>query len=66
MSPSASASQAIAVAPRSACVVDLCCGTGAVGVAVASATNVAALYAVDIDPVAVECARAPRGTRRRR
>jgi len=49
--------QAIAVAPPSACVVDLCCGSGAVAVAVASAADVATLYAVDIDPVAVACAR---------
>ncbi len=43
--------QAIAVTPSSARVVDLCCGTGAVGMAVASATDPAALYAVDIDPL---------------
>lgn len=48
--------QAIAITPPSACVVDLCCGTGAVGAAIASATDPAALYAVDIDPLAVACA----------
>ncbi|SFK39604.1 putative protein N(5)-glutamine methyltransferase [Geodermatophilus ruber] len=39
-------------------VVDLCCGTGAVGVALATAVGGAELHAADIDPVAVRCARA--------
>ncbi len=38
-------------------VVDLCCGTGAVGVALAAALAGVEMYAVDIDPVAVRCAR---------
>ena len=38
-------------------VVDLCCGTGAIGLALAAALGEADLYAVDIDPVAVACAR---------
>jgi release factor glutamine methyltransferase len=40
-------------------VVDLCCGTGAIGVAVAVAAGPAGveLHASDIDPVAVACAR---------
>jgi release factor glutamine methyltransferase len=38
-------------------VVDLCCGSGAVGVALAAALDRVELYAVDIDPAAVECAR---------
>lgn len=38
-------------------VVDLCCGCGAVGAVVAAAVPETALYAVDIDPVAVRCAR---------
>jgi len=38
-------------------VVDLCCGCGAVGAVVAAAVAETALYAVDIDPVAVRCAR---------
>lgn len=38
-------------------VVDLCCGSGAVGAALAAALNGAELYAVDIDPAAVRCAR---------
>lgn len=43
---------------RRAVVVDLCCGSGAVGAAVvATAGAPAELHAVDIDPVAVRCAR---------
>lgn len=45
-------------------VVDMCCGTGALGAAVASAIGASGaagepveLYAADIDPVAVRCAR---------
>ncbi|MFC7304828.1 putative protein N(5)-glutamine methyltransferase [Streptomyces monticola] len=40
-------------------VLDLCCGTGAVGVAVAAALGPGSceLHAADIDPVAVACAR---------
>lgn len=38
-------------------VVDLCCGSGAVGVAVASHVPVKELHAADLDSVAVECAR---------
>jgi release factor glutamine methyltransferase len=37
-------------------VVDVCCGSGAIGAVVASATPVD-LYATDVDPVAVRCAR---------
>jgi release factor glutamine methyltransferase len=37
-------------------VVDLCCGSGAVGAAMASALGRILLYSVDIDPVAVRCA----------
>lgn len=42
--------------PR-ATVIDLCCGSGAVGVALVAALNQVELYAVDIDPAAVRCAR---------
>ena len=42
--------------PR-AVVVDLCCGSGAVGVALAAALGQVELYAADIDPAAVRCAR---------
>ncbi len=38
-------------------VVDLCCGSGAVGMAVCAARTEARLYAADIDPAAVRCAR---------
>jgi release factor glutamine methyltransferase len=38
-------------------VVDLCCGSGALGVAVAAALPAADLHAADIDPAAVRCAR---------
>jgi release factor glutamine methyltransferase len=37
-------------------VVDLCCGSGAVGAAIAAALPSVELHAVDIDPVAVRCA----------
>jgi release factor glutamine methyltransferase len=48
------------VAPRHSptVVVDLCCGSGAVGVAIAAALGGVELHAVDIDPVAVRCATA--------
>ncbi|PEL14060.1 putative protein N(5)-glutamine methyltransferase [Bacillus sp. AFS017336] len=38
-------------------VVDLCCGSGAVGVAISKAVEKVELYAVDIDPTAVQCAK---------
>ncbi|PEJ57145.1 putative protein N(5)-glutamine methyltransferase [Bacillus sp. AFS002410] len=38
-------------------VIDLCCGTGAVGVAIAKSVGIVELYAVDIDPNAVRCAK---------
>jgi release factor glutamine methyltransferase len=38
-------------------VVDLCCGTGAVGVALVAAVADLELHAVDVDPAAVRCAR---------
>lgn len=38
-------------------VIDLCCGSGALGVAVCLAHAGIELHAVDIDPVAVQCAR---------
>jgi release factor glutamine methyltransferase len=40
-----------------AVVVDLCCGSGAVGVALASLLDGVEVYAVDVDPAAVSCAR---------
>jgi len=38
-------------------VVDLCCGSGAAGAALAAALGRIELYAVDLDPAAVRCAR---------
>ena len=40
-----------------AIVVDLCCGAGAIGAALAAAVDQAEVHAVDIDPAAVRCAR---------
>jgi release factor glutamine methyltransferase len=44
-------------AGRPAVVVDLCCGSGAVGAALAAALDRIELYSVDVDPAAVRCAR---------
>ena len=38
-------------------VVDLCCGTGAIGAAIAAREPTAELHAADLDPEAVACAR---------
>jgi release factor glutamine methyltransferase len=38
-------------------VVDLCCGSGAIAAALVAALGPIELYAVDIDPAAVQCAR---------
>jgi release factor glutamine methyltransferase len=38
-------------------VIDLCCGSGAVGAALAAFTEGIELHAADVDPVAVQCAR---------
>ncbi len=51
------ARQAIDLAEPENTVLDLCCGTGAIGVAVAEAVDGVDLYAADIDPAAVRCAR---------
>ena len=51
------ATQAVALTRPGSAVVDLCCGTGAVAVVVAAAVEGVELYAADIDPVAVACAR---------
>jgi release factor glutamine methyltransferase len=40
-----------------AVIVDLCCGTGALGAALAASVERAGVHAVDIDPAAVRCAR---------
>jgi release factor glutamine methyltransferase len=49
------AERASELAAPDAIVLDLCCGTGAIGVAVASSAEVK-LYASDIEPAAVRCA----------
>ncbi|MFE3377231.1 putative protein N(5)-glutamine methyltransferase [Streptomyces anulatus] len=49
--------RAAALAPRRAVVVDLCCGSGALGVALAAASDAAELHACDVEPAAVRCAR---------
>jgi release factor glutamine methyltransferase len=38
-------------------VVDLCCGVGAIGAAIAAEAPAVEVYAADLDPVAVRCAR---------
>jgi release factor glutamine methyltransferase len=54
--------QAIALAgqptapARPVVIVDLCCGAGAVGIALAAALDPVELHAADVDPVAVTCA----------
>ncbi len=52
--------QALAAAPAppgAPVVVDLCCGSGAVGAALAASLDGAELHAADVDPAAVRCAR---------
>jgi release factor glutamine methyltransferase len=55
--------QAAALARPGAVVVDLCCGSGALGMAVTAQAPQAVLYAADRDPIAVECARQNLGSR---
>jgi release factor glutamine methyltransferase len=49
--------QAAALARARPVVVDLCCGSGAVGAALVAALDRVELYAADIHPAAVRCAR---------
>lgn len=49
--------QAAALAPAQAVVVDLCCGTGALGTALAATLDRVELHAADVEPAAVRCAR---------
>ncbi|WP_035799711.1 putative protein N(5)-glutamine methyltransferase [Kitasatospora mediocidica] len=49
--------QAAALAGPGAVVVDLCCGSGAVGAALLAVLDRPELHAADIDPAAVRCAR---------
>lgn len=48
--------QAAGLAAPGAVVVDLCCGSGALGVALASILSQVELHAADVDPNAVRCA----------
>jgi release factor glutamine methyltransferase len=49
--------QAAALARPGAVIVDLCCGSGAMGMALAHTVGGAELHAADLDPAAVRCAR---------
>ncbi len=49
--------EAAALARPGAVVVDLCCGSGAVGAALVAAVDRVELHAADVDPAAVRCAR---------
>jgi release factor glutamine methyltransferase len=49
--------QAVAAARPGSVIVDLCCGAGAIGAALAAAVERAEVHAADIDPAAVRCAR---------
>ena len=56
--------RALLVTPPAALVLDLCCGVGAIGMAIAVARPDIALVAADIDPAAIDAAReniGPRG-----
>lgn len=48
---------AMAGLPATATALDLCCGSGALGALVAARAPSATVYAADVDPVAVRCAR---------
>lgn len=53
----ARAVELVRLTPPTPVVLDLCCGSGAVGAALAAAVPGLELYAADIDPAAVRCAR---------
>src|SRR5580704_657593 len=57
--------QSVVLARGGDVIVDLCCGAGAIGAALAAAVDRAEVHAADIDPAAVRCARrnlpGPRG-----
>ena len=57
--------QAETLVPPGSVIVDLCCGAGAIGAALAATVDRAEVHAADIDPAAVRCARrnlpGPRG-----
>ena len=45
------------IARPGAVIIDLCCGAGAIGAALAAAVDRAEVHAADIDPAAIRCAR---------
>jgi release factor glutamine methyltransferase len=49
--------RAAALARPGDVIVDLCCGAGAIGAALAATVDRAEVHAVDVDPAAVRCAR---------
>src|SRR4051812_127402 len=49
--------EAVGLSRPGAVVVDLCCGAGALGAAIAARVEGADVYAADVDPRAVACAR---------
>ena len=49
--------EAVALARPGDVIIDLCCGAGAIGAALAAAVDRAEVHAADIDPAAVRCAR---------
>jgi release factor glutamine methyltransferase len=55
--------QAVATAPHARVVVDLCCGTGAIGAALCQRLGDVELHAADADADAVRCARRTLGDR---
>jgi release factor glutamine methyltransferase len=55
--------RAVAAAPHARVVVDLCCGSGALGAAVLARLPQAQLHAADVDEAAVRCARRTVGNR---
>lgn len=57
--------EAMAIAGDGDLVVDLCCGSGAVGLALAMQRKRCQLFAVDLDPAALRCARRNIGTKGR-
>jgi release factor glutamine methyltransferase len=50
-------SEAVRLAHQGAVVLDLCCGSGALGVALAASVDGIELYAADVEAAAVRCAR---------
>jgi release factor glutamine methyltransferase len=49
--------EAVSLATPGAIVIDLCCGSGAVGLAIATEIGTDRLFLTDLDPAAVRCAR---------